>query len=73
MIMPEMDGFETIRALADVAERRPIYLITGGPYFYGYMGKVISKQDSLSVVRVLKKPIKVSCIVDILNSHQPAT
>lgn len=69
IMMPEMDGIETVGKLAELTDNRPIYFITGGPSVYSMAARLISDGLSVNVADVLIKPVPLNEIADLLRHH----
>ena len=57
--MPEMDGIETIQALAGNDLACPIYLMTGGIAENANAAETIGRARGLKIRDILKKPVSI--------------
>ena len=60
MVMPEMDGIETIGALAASSVRCPIILITGRLPLYTQTADELARAHGLEIVKLMQKPFSVA-------------
>ena len=68
ILMPEMDGFETVLRLADCSAKIDVSLITGGAPTYIMVADEFRKSGSLNVSNVFSKPISLAEIDQMLAS-----
>lgn len=67
IIMPDIDGIEILLALARVACRAKIILISGYNPDYLEIAKQLGAASGLNIVATLKKPIKLKTLTSILD------
>lgn len=72
IMMPQVDGIEAIRHMADAAHDRPVYFVTGGLEIYGDMVRHLSKAKGLNLQGVLQKPLSIGDLRDTLAKHSEA-
>lgn len=59
MVMPQLDGIETIGAMGAISVRCPIVLITGRLPLYTTAAHELGQTYGLDIVDVLQKPIPI--------------
>ena len=57
IVMPDMDGIETIGRMADVALPCPIVLISGKQPLYSHAARQLGQTRGLDIPQVLQKPV----------------
>lgn len=72
MVMPEMDGIETIDALGTVAVRCPVILMTGRLPVYTQTADQLSRAHGIEIREILHKPVKLTRLRAALNRDAPA-
>lgn len=72
MVMPKMDGIETIGALGASSLRCPIILMTGRLPLYTRTAEELGRARGLNIVKILHKPVSLSELRTALGSAGPA-
>jgi len=67
IVMPDVDGIETIGGLASSPVRCPVVLITGRLPLYTTAARELGQANGLEIVETLQKPIPVSRLREILE------
>ncbi len=67
MVMPDMDGIETMEWLADADYQGRLILVTGFNPRYSEMGKSIGEVRGLKIDAILQKPVRLHDLVKYLN------
>jgi len=57
MVMPELDGIETVGAIGAISVRCPIVLVTGRLPLYTMWARELGQAHSLEIIDVLQKPV----------------
>ena len=73
MVMPDMDGIETIGALGASSLRCPIILMTGRLPLYTQVAEELGRARDLNIVKTLQKPFSLSELRTLLESSGPAS
>jgi len=63
LYMPKMDGFEVLEALQAEEQQVPVIVMTG--HFPDYV--VTERLRGLEVVEVLRKPVMISTLINVVN------
>ena len=71
MVMPEMDGIETLACLQATSVRCPVMLVTGRLPIYTRTAEELSRAYGLEVVAVLHKPVPLNQLRQVLESARP--
>ncbi|MHA1529783.1 MAG: response regulator [Alphaproteobacteria bacterium] len=67
MVMPELDGIETIGGIGATSVRCPVVLITGRLPLYTTAARELGQANSIEIVDVLQKPVSLARLRAILN------
>ena len=57
MVMPELDGIETIGAIGAISVRCPVVLITGRLPIYTKAAHELGQANGIEIVDILQKPV----------------
>jgi DNA-binding NtrC family response regulator len=69
VVMPDVDGIELIRWLADVQSTARIIVISGdGPVLYAQMAGMLAEARGLGTVSVLAKPFRAADLCDAISN-----
>lgn len=66
MVMPDVDGIETVRALGSSSLRCPVVLITGRLPIYTTAARELGLANGLEIVDALQKPVSLARLREIL-------
>lgn len=69
MIMPELDGFETIKGLAalDNSVNLRLRFVTGGPDHFAIAARMIASAKQLDVGPTVLKPLRIEALEALLD------
>jgi two-component system response regulator MprA len=67
MVMPEMDGIETIGGIGATSVRCPVVLITGRLPLYTTAARELGQANDIEIVDVLQKPVSLARLRAILD------
>jgi len=67
MIMPVLDGIETIGGLGGTSIRCPVVLITGRSPLYTAAARELAQANGIEIINVLQKPFDLSQLQSILD------
>jgi CheY-like chemotaxis protein len=70
VMMPEGDGFEFIRALADRGCRSPVIVMTGGGEFYLQLAHSFGTAFHVNIIDLMAKPIDYRRLLSHIDSPQ---
>ena len=73
MVMPDMDGIETIGALGASSLRCPIILMTGRLPLYTQVAEELGRARDLNIAKTLQKPLSLSELRSLLDRSGPAS
>lgn len=73
IVMPQEDGIELIRWLAQSGSKAAIYIITGHSPAYARAAVEIGRSQGLNIAGVLQKPVSLVSLRDMLAAAQPAS
>ena len=68
MVMPEMDGIETILKISEFSRQPQILIVSGRNIIYGTMAEHIGRKDDLNVLATVTKPLSVQDLTDFFIS-----
>jgi len=69
MVMPELDGIETIGGIGATSVRCPIVLITGRLPLYTTVARELGQANGIEIVDVLQKPVSLARLRAILTQE----
>ncbi len=67
MVMPELDGIETIGGIGATSVRCPVVLITGRLPLYTTAARELGQANGIEIVDVLQKPVSLARLRAILT------
>ena len=67
MVMPQLDGIETISWLASTPHRCPVVLVSGKLPAYSDVAASVGEARGLEIIDVLRKPVEVGRLREALN------
>lgn len=67
MVMPELDGIETIGGIGATSVRCPVVLITGRLPLYTTAARELGQASGIEIVDVLQKPVSLARLRVILD------
>jgi CheY-like chemotaxis protein len=67
IIMPDLDGIETIGSLGGSSVRCPVVLVTGRSPLYTSAARELGQANGLEIVDALHKPVSLSRLREILT------
>ena len=67
MVMPEMDGIETIAALGATSVRCPVILMTGRLPLYTRTADQPGRAHGISILEILQKPVPLARLRAVLG------
>jgi len=67
MVMPQLDGIETIGAMGAISVRCPIVLITGRLPLYTSTAHELGQTYGLDIIDVLQKPVPIKLLSAALD------
>ncbi len=70
MVMPDMDGIETLHHLSATAVRCPIVLVTGRQPIYTRSAEELGRAYGLEMAAMLQKPVSVRELRAVLDPAQ---
>lgn len=70
MVMPDMDGIETLDHLSATAVRCPIVLVTGRQPIYTRSAEELGRAYGLEMAAMLQKPVSVRELRTVLDPAQ---
>ena len=68
MLMPRMDGIESIVRFNGLHRKLPICMITGGPYVHIEAANLLGDAEGLPIVNTLFKPIKIDDLLEVFSA-----
>jgi CheY-like chemotaxis protein len=71
MVMPGMDGIETIAALGATSVRCPVILMTGRLPIYTQTAGQLGEAHGLEIPEILQKPVPLELLRAVLTRHRP--
>ena len=71
MVMPGMDGIETIAALGATSVRCPVILMTGRLPIYTQTAGQLGEAHGLEIPEILQKPVPLEQLRAVLTRHRP--
>lgn len=71
MMMPQLDGIETVHRIAEFGVDMEVFLITGGSSVYTLAARQIAEAASLRIRQILTKPIRKRELEAILSDVDP--
>ena len=72
MVMPDMDGIETLAGLGASSLRCPVILMTGRSPLYTSTGEQLGNAHGIDIARVLQKPVPIAELRRELDPAWPA-
>lgn len=69
LIMPEMDGIEVMRQLAETGHRLPLILISGYDSGVLHSAEQLARAHSLNIIATLNKPLQPKSIQDVIQAY----
>ena len=67
MIMPELDGIETIGGIGGTSVRCPIVLVTGRLPLYTTAARELGQATGVEIIDVLQKPVSLNRLRAVLD------
>ena len=67
LVMPKMDGLQSINWLSEINNSIPICLVTGGPLEPTQTADVLAAAKDMRIRNMLKKPLRLSDLNDVLD------
>jgi len=69
LIMPEMDGIEVMRRLAEIDNNPPLILVSGYDSGVLHSAEQLARAHSLDIIDTLTKPLQFKGLKDIVQSY----
>jgi len=70
--MPDMDGIQVMRLLAETGYRLPLILLSGYDMGVLHSAEKLARAHSLKIVASLSKPLKLETLQGVLQDHTPS-
>ena len=59
MVMPDMDGIETILKISEHSREAQILIVSGRNILYGTIAEHLGRKDDLNILGTLSKPVSI--------------
>jgi len=70
MMMPEMDGIETVWRIHDMNAAVPVCIVTGGPAVQSMAARLIGEANDLNIKKTLIKPVPLVQLIALFQAAE---